>query len=163
MVAQPSEASEDRGRSDLIRDIGRIVRSPGTPVTSEQHLMRLSDDPLLVRDFIHRLDPAGPLARRMPPMRSEAALVLAGTTASQIGSGPTGETGKNQRYEATPLRDEGSVFPFAFRPTADDRKSALLHCDHPATGLGQRGKGLVPAAAIFIMVIIILMILIFQD
>lgn len=133
-----------------------MVRSPGTPVTSEQQLMRLSDDPLLVRDFIQRLDPAGPLVRTIPSMRAEATLALAGTAATKTGA--VGGSDKEQRYEAPPSRDEGSVFPFAFRPTAEDRKSALLHSDPVGMGSVQAGRGFAPAAATFIMLIFILLI-----
>lgn len=158
-----SEGHEDRGRNDLIRDLSRVASNTVTPDTSEQHLMRLAGDPLLVRDFIQRIHPAAPVARIAPSMPVEATLALAGTAAAWTGLGTAGGPARVPQFESPPSCEDGSAFPFAFRPTVEDRKRALNNSEPAGPRQPQARYGLALATAIFILVVFMFLIVMLQD
>ena len=158
MEAPKSEGPDDRGRNDLIRDISRVARNTADPFTLEHHLMRLADDPLLVRDFMQRIHPAGPVARTAPPMPVKVTLALAGTAAPWTGLGSAAGPAKEQRFEAASSCESGSVFPFAFRPTVEDRKVALNHSESAGPRQARVRYGVAFAAVVFSFVIFMILI-----
>ena len=98
----------------------------GGTLTSEQQLMQLADDPLLVRDFIQRNLHLGPVAETGLITSGVSAIALAKTAAQCQPGGARGPSVLRQ-YDSPVAEAEGSTFPSAFVATAQDRREALDH------------------------------------
>lgn len=159
METPPSDVNRSGRAGHLLRDIGRCASARWTAETPEQHLMRLSGDPLLVRELLQRALPsepgAGPSLPRHIPDPFGLSLV----------SGSSAEGGirscRVEQYDSrSPVHDD-SVFPTAFEVTAHDRREALdvvsIEPDHaPPSRLSW---SVLPAAVILISFMLIVLLL----
>jgi hypothetical protein len=120
-----SEASGGSpGSAKLIRDIGRGGgRGLVGAATSEQHLMQLSGDPLLVRAFVSRQDTSEPPFATVPPISGDVTIALARRILAE-GSLDHGATGSRRYARREPLVD-ASLAPSVFSPSRLDQDEAI--------------------------------------
>jgi hypothetical protein len=114
----------------LIRDIGRSNGRGGSGHTPEQHLLLLSRDPLLVREFLLRQEPAHD-APRSTPLAAESSIALARDI---LGKGRLEHTVMGRqarpRHQHESLQEAPDP-PVVFQPSGRDRVEAVDH-DAPA-------------------------------
>jgi hypothetical protein len=162
METPPSDQDGHHANHALMRDISRRGRAAGGSLTSEQQLMRLANDPLLVRDFLHRQDAGGSIIPATRFIPEESAIALAHAGQPQGGCVMSAGLPKSGYFEACDKPYDSSIFPSAFRPTAADRRMAFEHEPlHRRDGGEARNQRHALAGAIKFISVLILLLLLF--
>lgn len=127
MAIPENEEAGKQCRSDLIRDISRSAFGVGGSGTSEQHLMRLAGDPLLIREFVLRKNPSGPIPQASSPLSGDVTVAVARGMVLHGSLQQAGGPPQPKQYEKREPLFEVHVSPSVFRPSARDREAALEH------------------------------------
>ena len=116
--SEPGPAPPD---GTLLRDMsGSEMRHPSA-VSSEQQLLRLAEDPLLLRAFLLRQDDAPPPPSTSAGGQISIALACSMQTGGGIGEGVQG----GRAYEGRESLREPSLAPTPFAPSPQDREEAF--------------------------------------
>lgn len=108
----------DDGWVDLLRDLGASGARRTARDDSEEALLRLADDPILLRQFLLR---GGERVKLPLPLVDPAALAL-GVRVATSGVRPAWRDAVGQASDGG---SHSSVWPEVFEPTTEDRSNAL--------------------------------------
>jgi hypothetical protein len=156
----PASDAAGRDLGDLIRDIGRSDCRRSSPATTEQHLMRIAGDPLLLGEFLARKEDDGCAAETKRPVPGEVTIALARRILTQ-GSLEEAERTSGVRYGSEEPRRGPSLAPSVFEPSRNDREHALdLTAASPhGSAETQEERGAGPAVAALAVVLAMLVTL----
>lgn len=163
MEALENDNTGPQGQGELIREIGRSECRLAGACSPEQHLMRLAGDPLLVREFLLRKDPAEPVHVAASPMSGEVTVALARRMLS--GLQRAGGLSGSKQYDPLKAPFEASVAPSVFEPSHQDREGALEHDGQqlvkvaPAALVSRPGVALVGVPFVAALVLLLLLLL----
>lgn len=150
----------DTGRSpeaELFRDMGQSTVRSGVTVNLEPELMRLADDPLLLRALLDRGECRETASFQTPSAPQLQALQLAGKTVAQAS-----QTASVAAYAHAEPRFFPSEAPVSYLPTVEDREGALsfeepreergersVASGHLLLGAGMAGLAILAATVLF--------------
>jgi hypothetical protein len=167
MMTRANDKAVKRGQGDFVGDIGQSGFRLAVPFTSEQHLMRLSGDPLLVREFVLRGDFAGPLPQVAPPMSGDVSIALARGMPEHGGMQQASQPPRPKHYAGREPLLEASASPSVFEPTCHDRDRALQHDNPRAQEVAFATATSSPSAALSALmvaaVLMLLLLMLFPD
>jgi hypothetical protein len=129
----------------LIHDVSRSSQLTAGTLTSEQELMQLAHDPVLVRAFIRRKSTGTSSAGGgVPAVSVDAAIALAEVSVAQGARRDRISPSGLRQYEDWYGVPESSIFPTEFLATAEDSREALDHVQfrkqEDLRAMGARGK-----------------------
>ena len=143
-----SEAEPAPADGGLLGELsGSVMRHPSA-VSSDEELMRLASDPLLVRTFLQRRHAAPPTPAA--PAGGRISLALACTT-DMGGSAQTPPPHKS--YERRDGLQEPSLSPTPFAPSREDREEAY----DLGAALSASGPGKDHAPGVFLLAAVLLL------